>query len=111
MYPTTNNSNYFALLAQNDNDDVTLVRSNYGQDRNKNDEPAKNIVPLPSSNHNLREASNADTMLNASNIKIAVDMAVADSGATGHFVLPVTKFSDMKISKKPSPLTYQMAPN
>ena len=53
-YPTTNNSNYFALLAQNDDDDVTVVRSNYGQDRIKNDEPAKNIFPLPPSNHNFR---------------------------------------------------------
>ena len=40
-------------------------------------------------------------MINASNIKIAVDMAVADSGATAHFVLPSTKVSNMKISKKP----------
>ena len=39
-------------------------------------------------------------MINALNIKIAVDMAVAYSGATGHFVLPGTKVSDMKISKK-----------
>ena len=40
-------------------------------------------------------------MFNASNIKIAVDMEVADSGATGNFVLPGTKVYDMKISKKP----------
>ena len=39
-------------------------------------------------------------MLNASNIKIAVDMTVADSGAMGHFILPITKVSNMKISKK-----------
>ena len=39
-------------------------------------------------------------MFNASNIKITVDMAVTDSGATGNFVLPGTKVSDMKISKK-----------
>ena len=40
-------------------------------------------------------------MLKASSIKIAVDMAVADSVATGNFILPVTKVSNMKISKKP----------
>ena len=34
------------------------------------------------------------------NIKIKVDVAVADSGATGNFVLPGTKVTDMKISKK-----------
>ena len=100
MYPTTNNSNYFALLAQNDDDDVTLVRSNCGQNRNKNDGPTKNIVPLPPSTHNFWEAPNADTMLNASNIKIAVDMAVIYSGATGHFGLPGTKNFNMTISKK-----------
>ena len=105
MYPTTNDSNYFALLGQNDNDGVTVVRSNCGQNRNKNDEPTKNIVPLPLSTHNVREAPNAETMLNTSNIKIAVDMAVADSGATGHLVLSGTKVSNIKISKKNSPLT------
>ena len=40
-------------------------------------------------------------MLNASNIKIAVDIAVADSGATGNFILPGTTVSNMKISNKP----------
>ena len=43
-------------------------------------------------------------MLNAPNINIAVDMAVADSGATGHFILPGTTVSNMKISKKPLPI-------
>ena len=40
-------------------------------------------------------------MLNTSSIKISVDMVVLDSGATGHFILPGTKVSNMKISKKP----------
>ena len=39
-------------------------------------------------------------MFNASNIKIVVDMAVEDSRATGHFVLPGKKVFDMKISEK-----------
>ena len=43
---------------------------------------------------------NAETMLNASNVKIAVDMAVTDSGATVHFILMITKVYNMKISKK-----------
>ena len=101
MYPNTNNSNYFALLAQNDYDEVTVIRSNCGQDRNKNDKPTKNIVPLPPSTHNVHKAPNADTMINTSNIKIAVDMTVTYSGATGHFVLPGTKVSNTKIRKKP----------
>ena len=106
MYPNTNNSNYFALLAQNDDDGVTVIRSNCGQDRYKNYKPTKNIVPLPPSTHNVRETPNAETNFNSSNIKIAVDMAVADSGATGHLILPGIKVSNMKISKKTSPLTY-----
>ena len=100
MYPTTNNSNYFELLAQNNDDGVTVLRSNCRQDRNKNDDPTKNNVPLPPSIHNFWEATNSETVINASNIKIVVDMAVEDSGATGHFLLPGTKFSNMKISKK-----------
>ena len=36
-----------AVVAQNDYDEVTLIRSNCGQERNKNDKPTKNIVPPP----------------------------------------------------------------
>ena len=124
MYPTTTNSNYFASLTQNDDDDVTVVRSNCKQDKIKNDEPTKNIFPLPPSHYFLGETiqrnytviptrakARQETMFNASNIKIVVDMAVADSGATGHFVFPGTKVSYMKISKKTSRLTSQTAPN
>ena len=39
-------------------------------------------------------------MLNALNIKIAVDMVVTYSGATGNFILPGTNVSNMNISKK-----------
>ena len=68
LYPTTNNSNYFALIAQNDDDEVTVIGSNYGQNRNKNEKPAKKIVPLLPSTHHVQKAPNAETMLNASNI-------------------------------------------
>ena len=40
-------------------------------------------------------------MINALNIKIAVDMAVAYSRAMGHFILTGTKVSNVKISTKP----------
>ena len=122
MYPITTHSNYFALLTQNDYDDVTLVRSNCVQDKIKNDEPAKNIFPLIPSHYFPGETIQRsyvmptqakawqETMFNASNIKIAIDMAVADSRAKGHSVLPGTKVYDMKISKKTT-LTSQTAPN
>ena len=86
---------------QNDDDEITLIRSNCRQDRNKNGKPTKNIVPLPLSTHHVQKSPNAETMLNASNINIVVDMAVADSGATGYFILLGTKVSNIKISKKP----------
>ena len=35
--------------------------------------------------NNLSDLPNADTCFNTGRIKIAVDMAVADAGATGHF--------------------------
>ena len=74
LYPTTNNSNYFVLLSQNDDDEVTVIRSNCGQDRNKHNKPTKNIVSLPPSTHHVHKTPNAETMLNSSNIKIAVDI-------------------------------------
>ena len=111
LYPTTNSSNYFSLLAKNDEDDVTVIRSNCVQDKNKNDKHTKNIVPIPPATQNVREAPNAETMLNASNNQIAVDLVVTNSGAMGHFILLDKNISNMKISKKPLPLTYQTAPN
>ena len=44
---------------------------------------------------------NADTCFNAGRIKIAVDMAVADAGATGHFVLPGTPVIDVLPTSNP----------
>ena len=43
----------------------------------------------------IKTSSNADTILNTSNIKIAMDMAIVDAGATGHFVLPGTPVTNL----------------
>ena len=40
-------------------------------------------------------------MFNTPNIKISVDMAIADAGATGHFVLPGTPIKNIKPAGKP----------
>ena len=40
-------------------------------------------------------------MFNATNINIEVDMVVAESGATGHFLLPGTEITNMKLSNNP----------
>ena len=63
--------------------------------------PPKILSHSPPSAHNVQKAPNADTITNALNIKIVVDMAVVDSVATVNFILPDTKVSNMKISKKP----------
>jgi len=36
----------------------------------------------------LKDVMNAETMFNTSSIKIAVDQAIADAGAKGHFMIP-----------------------
>ena len=49
----------------------------------------------------LRKSEHAETMFNTSKIKIAVDNAIADAGATGHFVLPGAPVLDVQPAKKP----------
>ncbi len=39
---------------------------------------------------------NLDMMLNTSNIKIALDQAIANDGGTGHFVLPGTPVDNIR---------------
>ena len=65
------------------------------------------ISSHPPSTHHVQKAPNAEKMINTPNIKIAVYMAVSDSGATGHFIIPGTKVSYMKISKKPLTINLQ----
>ena len=40
-------------------------------------------------------------MHNTSNIKIAIDMAIIDAGAIGHFLLPGTPFKNINPAEKP----------
>ena len=50
---------------------------------------------------NLRDLPNAHTCFNTSLIKIGVDEAIADAGATGHFLLPGTPVIDVMPATKP----------
>ena len=50
---------------------------------------------------NLRDLHNTATCFNTGRIKITVDMAVADAGATGHFVLPGTPVVDVLPTSNP----------
>ena len=49
----------------------------------------------------LKKSANAETMFNTSKIKIAIDSAIADAGATGHFVLPGAPVIDIKPAAVP----------
>ena len=51
--------------------------------------------------HDFQASPNAEAMFNTTKIKIAVDMAVADSGATCHFILSGTEVTNMKFSDNP----------
>ena len=78
------------------------------------DQPVKRetigVPPFPTRNKawqqtitnlKLKESKHAETMFNASTIKIAVDDAIADAGATGHFVVPGAPVLDIKPATKP----------
>ena len=49
----------------------------------------------------LKEDMNAETMFNTSSIKIAVDQAIVDAGATGHFMIPGAPVIDVRPATKP----------
>jgi len=49
----------------------------------------------------INASDNADTIFNISKIKIAMDMAIADAGATRHVVLPDTPVTNLHIAIKP----------
>ena len=49
----------------------------------------------------LEETANMETMFNISSIKIAVDQAIADAGATCHFMIPGAPVIDIKPATKP----------
>ena len=49
----------------------------------------------------LKDDINAETMFNTSSIKIAVDQAIADAGATGHFMIPGAPVIDVRPATKP----------
>ena len=42
-----------------------------------------------------------ETILNTGTIKIAVDAAIADAGATGHFMVPGAPVLDVRPATKP----------
>ena len=49
----------------------------------------------------MNYVKNTDKMFNTLHIKIAMDMEIADAGATGHFLLPGTQETNLKSIDKP----------
>ena len=110
MNPTPNN-NYYNTL--DDDDDKTTVTSNTSQNSSTPTDvlnykevntsfPTRQkawakIIEL----ERLKETENAETIFNTSSIRIAVDQAIADAGATGHFMVPGAPVIDVKPTTKP----------
>ena len=82
-------SNIYALLRDESTDYATVIHSNTStQHDNKQPKQPK---------------QNAATHKNytTAKLKIAKNMAVADAGATGHFVLPGTPVTNVKVARHP----------
>ena len=79
-------SNRYTLLCDDANDDATVIHSNTSTLHNNQQtpQPKKNAV----THKNYTTAQ----------LKIAKNMAVADAGATGHFVLPGTTVTNIKVA-------------
>ena len=110
LNPTSNNNYYNAL---DEDDDKSIVTSNTSQNSstptdviNKKEvntslptrgKAWKKIIEL----ERLKETEHMETIFNTSSIKIAVDQAIADAGATGHFMVPGAPVIDVKPTNKP----------
>ena len=56
-------------------------------------------------------ANETETMFNTLYINIAMDMAIADAGATGHFLMPETQVTNLEPSNKSLTINLPMAHN
>ena len=81
-------SNRYDILSEDANNDATVLQSNKST---KHNNPPK------------RPKQNAAThkSYTTAQLKIAKNMAVTDAGATGHFVLPDTPVTNIKIARHP----------
>ena len=82
-------SNRYALLLDEANDDATVPHSNTSTQHDNQ--------PPPQPKQNAATHTNYTT----AQLKNAKNMAVADAGATGHFVLLGTSVTKIKIARHP----------
>ena len=89
MNPTPiSTSNRYATLSEDANDESTVMQSNKSTNQNN-----------PSKRPERNAATH--TSYTTAQLKIAKNMAVADAGAIGHFVLPVTPVTNINIARHP----------
>ena len=81
--------NRYALLCEDANNDATVIHSNTLTQHDNQ--------PSPHPKQNSATHTNYTT----AQLKIAKNMAVADTGATGHFVLPGTPVTNVKVAQHP----------
>ena len=89
MNPTPiSTSNRYAIISEDANDEATVLQSKKStRHNNPPTRPKRNAA--------------THTSYTTAQLKIAKNMAVADAGATGHFVLPGTPVINIKIERHP----------
>ena len=89
LNPTTIvTSNIYASLSEDANDKATVIQSNTSTNhKNPPKQPKQNAA--------------THTNYTTAQLNIVKNMAVADAGATGHFVLPGTPVTNIKIARHP----------
>ena len=97
--PTPNNSYQNPNHYDTDDNDKTIITSNCSQ----------NTTHLAHhSDHTATTVNNNDNIPTSYNIAITTDTAIADSGTTGHFLLPHVKVRNKRKAITPITITYQM---
>ena len=82
-------SNRYALLCDDANDDATIIHSNTSTPHDNQQPPQPKQNAVTHTNYTIAQ------------LKIVKNMAVADAGATGHFVLPGTPVTNVKVARHP----------
>jgi DNA-binding transcriptional regulator YbjK len=119
--PNESNNYYSCLNNEEEDDDKTIVTSNCKADRTRTTDELSTDSTISSyeieeqQNRNEERTNSQDmrlnwqrqenphieTVYNASNIKISEDMAIADAGATSHFLIKRAPVLNKQITMKP----------
>ena len=111
---TQTNTTYYDM--ENDDDDITVVTSNCEPKIRPTQTAASIFATTKHSSpadawqqmlhaHEAQHGEMPQAMLKAGGIKIAIDMAVADAGATSHFVLPGAPVTNITPTDSPLVIT------